>query len=497
MNTRTDKHFSGERIARALTELGEDATAERIEQLQARIDVSALPADANDELVKTAVDATRRLLDTAPTSDSTTPDGGIGRRFSVEQIETRGVQAVGTFDGTPRQGWIMNAVDFVDYAGYAQLVIPVSSGVGVKREIWHPQSASTEDVQYHEQRKALEQNLAEPIWKRSREDFDANTIVVDVHRVEGGGFALGKALSSNETDARKQAETLLNEYRRRSPGKESLLMAQFERTLRSTNFTGDAVILSGSAVSGKHVLLNTMLTTPPDLLARAYESEISSAIARGDAVFVVGTGEDPRERLLVERTNSKTDRAEGASQPSVGRDKVGSVTGSFGTVSGSDRETMDYALQAYGFLINRNEQLSLRQFADRIAAAYDVSVPRNAEVVRVLKESANSPLEAIPSELAGPTLEDLTVSRRDGEVLEVSSWLTRGRCATVYKFSFSENYSVQPFLIGSYMQGITTGLILKAVKEFVQKEAMLENRKPGISVEAGAEGEHGGAAPNM
>lgn len=70
-----------------------------------------------------------------------------------------------------------------------------------------------------------------------------------------------------------------------------------------------------------------------------------------------------------------------------------------------------------------------------------------------------------------PTIEDLTVSRRDAEILEVSSWLTRGRCATVYKFSFSENLSVQPFLIPSYMQGISTGLILEAAKKFIAEEA--------------------------
>jgi hypothetical protein len=70
-----------------------------------------------------------------------------------------------------------------------------------------------------------------------------------------------------------------------------------------------------------------------------------------------------------------------------------------------------------------------------------------------------------------PTIEDLTVTRRDAEVLEVSSWLTRGRCATVYKFSFSTNYSVKPFLIRSYMQGISTALILDAVHAYVERES--------------------------
>jgi hypothetical protein len=70
----------------------------------------------------------------------------------------------------------------------------------------------------------------------------------------------------------------------------------------------------------------------------------------------------------------------------------------------------------------------------------------------------------------GASVSDLTVMRRDAEILEVSSSHTRGRCATVYKFSFSENYSIQPFLIPSYMQGITTEMIRQAVHTFVERE---------------------------
>jgi len=72
-----------------------------------------------------------------------------------------------------------------------------------------------------------------------------------------------------------------------------------------------------------------------------------------------------------------------------------------------------------------------------------------------------------------PTIDDLRVFRRDQEVFEVYSGLTRGRCATVYKFSFSKNYSIQPFLIPSYMQGITNSLILDAVIRFVENENRL------------------------
>lgn len=70
-----------------------------------------------------------------------------------------------------------------------------------------------------------------------------------------------------------------------------------------------------------------------------------------------------------------------------------------------------------------------------------------------------------------PTIDDLCVYRRDEEMLVVTSWLTRGRCAEVFKFSFSDHYSIQPFLTHSYMQGISYSLILEAVKKFVADEA--------------------------
>lgn len=77
-------------------------------------------------------------------------------KYTCEQVERDGVQAVGNFLGTPRQGWIMNDTEFVDYAGYAQIVIPVSEGVDVKREIWHLSSATSVDKAFHEARKVPE-----------------------------------------------------------------------------------------------------------------------------------------------------------------------------------------------------------------------------------------------------------------------------------------------------------------------------------------------------
>lgn len=77
-----------------------------------------------------------------------------------------------------------------------------------------------------------------------------------------------------------------------------------------------------------------------------------------------------------------------------------------------------------------------------------------------------------------PALDDLSVCRdRSGLYSEhydyytVYSWLTRGRCAEVTVLrSNPEHMSVRPFLITSYMQGITDGLIRQAVRAFIQSQ---------------------------
>lgn len=61
------------------------------------------------------------------------------KKYTVADLEENGVEASGTFYGTPRKGWIMNMVDFVDYAGYAQLVIPVADAMDLKTEVWSDQ----------------------------------------------------------------------------------------------------------------------------------------------------------------------------------------------------------------------------------------------------------------------------------------------------------------------------------------------------------------------
>lgn len=52
-----------------------------------------------------------------------------------------------------------------------------------------------------------------------------------------------------------------------------------------------------------------------------------------------------------------------------------------------DRDTLRLAIDTYGFLIARNESLSLSAFADRIAAHYDPTLPRNAEVIAALRRT--------------------------------------------------------------------------------------------------------------
>lgn len=65
------------------------------------------------------------------------------------------------------------------------------------------------------------------------------------------------------------------------------------------------------------------------------------------------------------------------------------------------------------------------------------------------------------------TIDDLTVRQEGAGCFEISSSLTRGRCATVLKFGFSDTLSVIPALIPSYMQGITDKLICEAVERFM------------------------------
>src|SRR4051794_16425247 len=64
------------------------------------------------------------------------PHGGGMIKYSVEDIENNGVEAVGVFGGVRREGWIMDGVDFVDYAGFAQLTMPVAEASSLEIGKW-------------------------------------------------------------------------------------------------------------------------------------------------------------------------------------------------------------------------------------------------------------------------------------------------------------------------------------------------------------------------
>lgn len=75
--------------------------------------------------------------------------------------------------------------------------------------------------------------------------------------------------------------------------------------------------------------------------------------------------------------------------------------------------------------------------------------------------------------MTSPDLSDLTVfadgSDQHLDYYTVFSGLTRGRCAKVaVSRSNPERFHVRPFLIPSYMQGITDGLIREAIRAFIK-----------------------------
>lgn len=78
-----------------------------------------------------------------------------------------------------------------------------------------------------------------------------------------------------------------------------------------------------------------------------------------------------------------------ASRGYVSRDYASRYATRHGAASDAEKETMTYALQAYGFLVERNERITLDVFADRIARHYDVSDPRTAEIVRTVRQVAS------------------------------------------------------------------------------------------------------------
>lgn len=143
--------------------------------------------------------------------------------------------------------------------------------------------------------------LTAPPAQQSFEQFRENTIVVNVRQRDDGTWELGWPLNQHADEAERQRRRLLAEYERRAPGNGEAILEQFERTLTDCNPTGDVVILSGHPCRGKHLLLNSLLVTPPDLLHRVHDSEIAHAALNGDAVHVPESEADPRDSLLAAR----------------------------------------------------------------------------------------------------------------------------------------------------------------------------------------------------
>lgn len=82
----TPKKLSDEQVMRALNALGEDPSAERVAQMQAEIFPGALPEGADDESIRSTVDAVRRQLDSgAPRADLGLLAGAF--RFTQQMTE--------------------------------------------------------------------------------------------------------------------------------------------------------------------------------------------------------------------------------------------------------------------------------------------------------------------------------------------------------------------------------------------------------------------------
>ena len=69
------------------------------------------------------------------------------------------------------------------------------------------------------------------------------------------------------------------------------------------------------------------------------------------------------------------------------KDNIGNLGGKIQIVPNPGTiETINYACNAYGFLIERGEKLTCNEFADRIAMHYDCeTIPQNREVVKALR----------------------------------------------------------------------------------------------------------------
>jgi hypothetical protein len=140
---------------------------------------------------------------------------------------------------------------------------------------------------------------------QSPEDFRANTRIVNITKLDNGNFTVGTYLATQES-IDQEIGGLIELFDREVPGYGGLLYSAFASSLAGSDITGDALFLDRHKVGGKSLILNTMLVTPPDLVARVYEREIERALSAGEHVFVGSTTEDPREKLLsIRNANSE------------------------------------------------------------------------------------------------------------------------------------------------------------------------------------------------
>lgn len=70
------------------------------------------------------------------------------------------------------------------------------------------------------------------------------------------------------------------------------------------------------------------------------------------------------------------------------RNCQGTLTARYCFRSDDERKTLEYVMGAYGYLVERNERVSLLELADRIAQRHDVTEPRNRVSIETLRSGA-------------------------------------------------------------------------------------------------------------
>jgi hypothetical protein len=72
----------------------------------------------------------------------------------------------------------------------------------------------------------------------------------------------------------------------------------------------------------------------------------------------------------------------------VERNHLGALTARYCFPSDEEQRTLQYIMDAYGFLVERSERVSLLELVDRISRHYDIDEPRNRIVVETLRSGA-------------------------------------------------------------------------------------------------------------